>query len=282
VIPTRPVLRWHGGKWILAPWIIDHFPPHRVYTEAFGGAASVLIRKPRSHAEVYNDLDGDVVNFFRVLQDEEQSKRLLHLLAVTPFARAEFERAYEPTEDLVERARRMAIVSLMGFGSNAHNRTIRTGFRAASNLSGTTPGRDWDAYPRGLRQVIERLKGVVIENRPAADVLSQHDGPETLHFVDPPYVHATRSALKRKDRSEGVRGLYRHEMSDGDHRDLAKLLHSLRGGVVLCGYPSPLYDEDLFKGWHRVQRTALADGALERTEVLWINEAAWAGGGRLL
>ena len=104
--PTRPVLRWHGGKWVLAPWIIEHFPPHRTYTEVFGGAASVLIRKPRAHAEVYNDLDGEVVNLFRVLQSDEQSARLTKLLYLTPFARAEFDMCYEPTEDTVERARR--------------------------------------------------------------------------------------------------------------------------------------------------------------------------------
>ena len=67
--PRRAALRWHGGKWILAPWIIAHFPPHRVYTEAFGGGASVLLRKGRAKSEVYNDLDSEVVNLFRVLQD---------------------------------------------------------------------------------------------------------------------------------------------------------------------------------------------------------------------
>lgn len=272
--PTRPALRWHGGKWVLAPWIISHFPPHRVYTEAFGGAASVLLRKPRSYAEVYNDLDGEVVNLFRVLQDSARAERLTNLLRMTPFAREEFELAYERSSDPVERARRIIIVSLMGFGSNGHNTEVRTGFRANSNRSGTIPAHDWANYPDALPAIVERLRGVVVEKRPAAEVIAQHDGPETLHFVDPPYLHSTR------DRGGRQRD-YRHEMTDADHRRLAALLRSVRGRVILSGYPSPLYDEELYQDWHRVQREALADGARPRTEVLWINEAAWRGSGRL-
>jgi DNA adenine methylase len=94
---TRPALRWHGGKWRLAPWILSHFPAHRCYVEPYGGGASVLLRKAPSDAEVYNDLDGDVVTLFRVLRDAAQSDRLVRLLRLTPFARAEFEGAYEPT-----------------------------------------------------------------------------------------------------------------------------------------------------------------------------------------
>jgi len=89
--PTRPVVRWHGGKWLRAPWIITHFPPHRVYVEPFGGGGSVLLRKPRAYAEVYNDLDNEVVDLFRVLRDRELATRLIELLRLTPFARAEFE-----------------------------------------------------------------------------------------------------------------------------------------------------------------------------------------------
>lgn len=274
VKPNRPVLRWHGGKWILAQWITDHFPPHRIYTEAYGGAASVLMRKPRATAEVYNDLDQEVVNLFRVLQRPRQAARLVELLRLTPFARIEFDLSYTPTSDPVERARRLVIVSFMGFGSNAHMTASRTGFRSASNRSGTTPAHDWANYPDSLMCVIERLRGVVIESRPALRVLADHDTPDTLHFVDPPYLHSTRDA-------GGTQRDYRHEMTDEDHRELSGVLKTLRGGVVLSGYPSPLYDE-LYGGWHRVQRSALADGARKRIEVLWINDAAWAVGGRLL
>src|SRR4051812_27379642 len=118
--PTRPVLRWHGGKWKLAPFVLPFFPPHRIYVEPFGGAGSLLMRKERVYAEIYNDLDDVVVNLFRVLRDEAKGTRLIDALRLTPFARAEFDEALEEAEDDVERARHLVVRSYMGFGSNAH------------------------------------------------------------------------------------------------------------------------------------------------------------------
>ena len=262
--PTRPVLRYHGGKWRLAPWIISHFPPHRVYVEPFGGAASVLLRKERSYAEVYNDLDGEVVNLFRVLRDEESAARLVEMVALTPFARYEFEESYATHGDPVEQARRTVTRSFMGFGSNAHNR--KTGFRANSNRSGTTPARDWRNYPDAMGATVERLRGVVIEHRDATEVIRQHDGPRTLHYVDPPYPAGTRD-----------RGVdYAHEMSDEQHRSLAAALHEVEGAVILSGYACDLYDRELYPDWRRVTKATHADGARDRTEVLWLNPAAVA------
>lgn len=272
--PVRPLLRWHGGKWRLAPWILAHFSEHRVYTEAFGGAGSVLLRKSRAYSEVYNDLDGEVVNLFRVLQDPVRSARLVELLRLTPFARDEFELAYKPARNRVERARRLVIRSYMGFGSDGHNIAVRTGFRANSNRSNTTPAHDWGNYPKTLYLAVERLEGVVVERRPALDVMRQHDTADALHFVDPPYLPETRSDKSRK--GGGKYHAYAHEMSADDHVELLDALKGLRGKVILCGYPAPLYD-DALKGWGRVEKQALADGARARTEVLWLNPAAVAG-----
>ncbi len=257
---ARPVMRYHGGKWILAPWIISHFPPHRVYVEPFGGAASVLMRKPRSYAEVYNDIDGEIVNVFQVLRDPKMSQRLIEMVRLTPFARDEFKLSYSKTDDLVEQARRTIARTFMGFGSSAQNATVATGFRANSNRSGTTPAHDWANYPDAMRTMVERLRGVVIENRPADEIITQHDGPQTLHYIDPPYVLATRSNRQR----------YLHEMADEDHRALAKVLHGLEGMVIVSGYACDLYDE-LYWGWRRVTRASYADGAQPRTEVLWLS-----------
>lgn len=253
---TRPLLRYHGGKWKLARWIVSHFPKHRVYVEPFGGAASVLLRKPRSYAEVYNDLDSELVNLFRVARDA--GEELCRRIYLTPFARDEFATSYVPSDDPIEQARRTLVRSFMGFGSNAHNKP--TGFRANSNRSGTTPARDWLNFPESLRDVVDRLRGVVLENRPALDCIEQHDGLGTLFYLDPPYLAQARDSGTD----------YRHELSEDDHRALAARIKTLKGMVMVSGYPCALYD-DLFADWHVERRHAHADGARVRTECLWIS-----------
>jgi DNA adenine methylase len=269
--PSRPVLRYHGGKFLLARWVVGHFPEHRVYVEPFCGAASVLMAKPRAYGEVISDLDGEVVNVFRVLRNAEQAEQLEQALRLTPFAREEFRESYVAAAEPVEQARRTILRSFMGFGSAAHNSDHRTGFRANSNRSGTTPAQDWWHYPDAVSAFTERLRGVVIECRPAADVIRQHDGATTLHYVDPPYPHDTRCF------KEGKTGqVYRHEMTDDHHRALAQVLRAVEGMVVLSGYPCPLYDMELYPDWRRVTRRARADGARARTEVLWLSPATTA------
>lgn len=262
--PKRPALRYHGGKWMIAPWIIQNFPRHKIYVEPFGGAASVLLRKARSYSEVYNDLDGELVNLFSVLRGEK-SEEFIEMIRLTPFSRDEFLRSYANAEDPVEQARRTVVRSFMGFGSNSHNKV--TGFRSNSNRSGTTPSRDWANYPESLVCIINRLSGVVIENRKACEVMAQHDSSETLHYLDPPYPSDTRDTGSD----------YRHEMTNEEHVALADFVQQLRGMVVISGYPCALYDERLFSGWARVERQSFADGARPRTEVLWMNKRAADG-----
>ena len=265
--PTRPILRYHGGKWKLAPWIISLMPRHRIYVEPFGGGGSVLMRKPRSYAEVYNDRWDVAVNVFRVLRDEAKAERLKIALKLTPFSRTEFMAVGDDSEsDDVERARQTILRSFAGFSSAATNADFSTGFRANSHRSGTTPAHDWAHYPEQIQAFVDRLAGVCIENRDALDLIPQHDSPQTLYFVDPPYVHSTRNM-------NCGRGSYAFEMSDADHRELAQVLKAARGMVMLCGYDCELYRE-LYGEWEMVERSALADGARERTECLWMNEAA--------
>lgn len=227
------------------------------------------MRKPRAYGEVYNDLDRDVVNLFRVLQDGAQATALLERLRLTPFARDEFELGYLDTEDPVERARRLVILSFMGFGSNGHNKATRTGFRANSNRSGTTPAQDWSNYPDRLPSLIARFRGVVIENRDALEVMAQHDSFETLHYVDPPYVRETRSAAMHRA------GCYAHEMDTADHERLLSFLGTIQGMAIVSGYPHATYDTAL-SDWRRIEIDAHADGARDRIEVLWINPQACA------
>lgn len=264
---TKPAMRYHGGKFRLAQWVLQFFPPHQIYTEAFGGAAGVLLQKPRSYAEVYNDMDGEIVNFFRVLRDPEQRARLIEAVKMTPYAREEFEAAWDHTDDPVERARRLAVRAQMGFGSaGATNGT--TGFRIDTRREYATAQHLWLEYPENIAQAGARMSGVLIENRPAIEVLQQHDDPSALHFVDPPYVHGTRMLRHNGD------NYYRHEMTDDDHAQLVDVLNGLHGAVVLCGYDNPLY-ANLLKGWVRHETTAriaASRGTGLRTECVWLNE----------
>lgn len=264
---TRPALRYHGGKFRLAPWVMQFFPPHHRYVEPFGGAAGVLLRKERSYAEVYNDLDDDIANFFRVVRDPEQRARLTEGCELTPYARAEWELAYEPTTDPVERARRTAVRAAMGFGSAGATKGMG-GFRIDTTRAYATAMHNWADYPSHIAALGQRMTGVLVENRPAIDVMRQHDGPDTLHFVDPPYLHETRQ-IRKSSR------YYRHEMTAEHHTELLDFLRELRGFVVLSGYPSQLYDGAL-QGWTRYTteaRIAAHRGTGMRTEVVWINHA---------
>lgn len=273
--PRRPLVRYHGGKWKLAPWIIEHMPPHHTYVEPFGGGGSVLLRKPRSYAEVYNDLDGEIVNVFRMARD--RGEELRRALELTPFARDEFLGSYQASRDPLEQARRTILRSFQGFGSAAACGEV-SGFRANSSRSGTTPALDWRNYPAAFGAIVERLRGVVIENRDARAVMTQHDSERALHYVDPPYVHAARSTkMRRKVNGEEAdsRKAYKHELTDDEHIDLLQFLDQLQGMVVLSGYPSELYASRC-TGWTLVERVAHADGARPRVECLWLNPACVA------
>lgn len=265
----RPALRYHGAKFRLASWILKFFPSHRIYTESFGGAAGVLLQKPRSHGEVYNDLDGDIVNFFQVLRDPKQSALLAQACTLTPYAREEFEAAWEPAADPLERARRTAIRAQMGFGSAGATKGT-TGLRSDTQRKYTTAQMDWATYPDAIAEAAQRMIGVLIENRPAVDVMQQHDSHETLHFVDPPYVLSTRVTRKN--------GGYRHELTDEDHEDLIAALLELDGMVVLSGYESDIYAAAL-PGWevHTTDaRISAGRGTLLRKEVVWLNPSCSA------
>jgi DNA adenine methylase len=257
----RPALRYHGGKWFLAPWIISFFPPHDIYVEPFGGAASVLLRKKRSRVEVYNDLDGEVVDLFRILRNEDLAAQLIRLINLTPFAREEFKNAYRATDDRIERARRLVFRSFSGFGSQSYNAENSNGFRW---MASKPYAQEWSNLPPALQAVTQRMMGVTIENDRADRVIERQDSAETLFFLDPPYCENTRQSNGKG---------YRFEMLDGEHEALAEKLQSVKGKVLICGYPSGLYDR-LYRDWNLRARPAYANGQKGRsirTEVVWAN-----------
>lgn len=257
----RPALRYHGGKWRLAPWIISHFGSHVCYVEPFGGGASVLLRKEPSFIEVYNDINGLVVNFFRVLRT--QPERLIRLIELTPYSRQEFIDSQTDCEDPVELARRFYIWSWQGRGRAGVSEP--GGWRFMSrDTRGKTPVDDWTNNGH-LREIVERLRNVQIESDDALKVIRRYDGSKTLYYIDPPYVQGTRGERWKNS-------AYLFEYSNEQHIALAGLLRQVSGQVILSGYRSDLYDW-LYDGWQRVEHGGQKDNARNRNtvECLWIN-----------
>lgn len=260
----RALLRYHGGKFRLAPWVIEHFPRHRTYVEVFGGAAGVLLRKERSQVEVYNDLDSQVFGFFKILRSPEHLSQLLHLLELTPFSREEFDLTYEYSADPIEAARRFVSRCFFGHGTCSIDVDDSNGFRSCDIRAGKSYAREWAKVPSAIATAAARLQGVTIENLDFRKLIPKLDHPDTLFYVDPPYLMETRSA--------GGKG-YTHEMTQEDHCQLAWLLARCKARIVISGYPSELYT-DLFQDWRRDEKRVSANGqrgAVSRLECLWMN-----------
>jgi len=265
---TRPAIRYHGGKWKLAAWIISHFPPHAHYVEPFGGGASVLLQKPPSRLETYNDADGEVVTFFRVLRDRPGP--LVRAIALTPWARAEYEATFNPApngpEADLERARRFFVRAWMSMGGATTR--WKTGWRYQIRPDNPTTTERWSQLDH-LFAVAQRLRMVQIEQGDAIEIIRRYDTQETLFYLDPPYVHQTRSKWRG--------AAYRYEMDDDAHRELAELIHGIRGFVVISGYPSVLYTE-LYEryGWVRMEKMARTNGRAVRRECIWLSPRSFA------
>jgi len=260
--------RWYGGKYSHLDFILPQLPRTEQYIEPFGGSAAVLINREPSPVETYNDIDGDVVNFFKVLREDRDE--LLEKIALTPFSREELAEAVEKKNDDelsdTERARLFF---------------VRAGQTRSGLAQEATPGR-W-AYCKGtsrrnmsgavsryhgrleqLHNVADRLRRVQIENKPAIEVVERHDDEDSLFYCDPPYPHEVR----------GDTNSYGAEMSDEDHRELAESLRNADGKVAVSGYKCDLYEE-LFEehGWNRVdaEEKTMHTTKDKRQESLWLN-----------
>lgn len=254
---TESVLRYKGGKWRSSAWIGRYFPDHQCYVEPFAGGASLFFRKHPAPYSVINDLDGEVINFYEVLR--ARPRDLIRAVRRTPWSREELKRSYEPTDDELERARRFYVRSWQGWNGSAlagkpswrfeksratHHRLVRNWYRV-----------------KHLAAFVERLRLAQLESRDALDVIRAFDTPETLFFVDPPYLPETRP-------NSGP--IYSHELDLEGHVALAETLRACAGYVVLSGYWSPLYGR-LYNDWHVVsQKTTINHGQV-RTEYLWLS-----------
>lgn len=257
---------WYGGKFSHLDWLLPLLPRCHHYCEPFAGSAAVLLNRDSSPVETYNDLDGEVCNFFRVLR--EQKERLTELIGLTPFSREEFAIACEldPHIPDIERARRFYVRA----------RQVRTGLAQTASLGrwanckGTSRAgmsgvvSRWLGAIEALPEIGGRLLRVQIENRPALDVIRLYDSKETLFYCDPPYVHDTRGDSKA----------YGYEMTDDAHRELADVLNSVKGKVALSNYDCKLMDE-LFpsKRWRKLvgPEKTIHSTKDTRREVLWTN-----------
>jgi DNA adenine methylase len=256
---------WYGGKYSHLDWLLPLLPDATHFCDVFGGSAAVLINRDPSPVETYNDIDSELVIFFRVLRNQKEA--LVEAIGLTPFSREELAIACKPLGGDVselERARRFFVRA----------RQVRTGLaqtasagRWAHCLLTSRAGMAgavsrWLGSIEDLSAIAQRLLRVQIENAPAIEVIERYDSAETLFYCDPPYVHTTRGDARA----------YRYEMTDRDHEVMAELLNSVKGKVAVSGYDGTLY-EKLFEGWNRIESPAKLCHSVkqERTEVLWLN-----------
>lgn len=252
----KPVLKYPGAKYRLAPWIVGMIPYHEVYLEPYFGSGAVFFRKPASRIETINDLDEEVVNFFKVIRDSEEefAKRL----CLTPYARVEYEQAYmvDKKDDNIEKARKFAIRCWFGFG--AGNR-YRNGFRTSQQVVSPDTTKAWNNFIESLHDAAERLRHCQIEAKPALKLLDMYDTSDVFIYLDPPYLPDIRKKYQ-----------YIHEMTREDHIELLEKIVHHPARILLSGYDSDLYREYL-SDWYTCSRSTQAERGIPRQEMLWAN-----------
>lgn len=258
----RPILKYPGSKWRMADWIVSLMPEHKSYLEPFFGSGAVFFNKPPSRIETINDLDGEIVNLFRMVR--EHPHILARAVTLTPYSRDEYEKAWEQfktrceEEDPIERARLTLVRYWQTHGSCSRYKSGWKHDRAGREYAYAV--RDWCKLPERLVDAMERLKDAQIEQRPAVEVISRFNNPDVLIYADPPYVLSTRKGKQ-----------YSVEMAkDSEHAELLEALMAHTGPVILSGYDNELYNDTL-QGWMKLHHKAQADQGLARMETVWLN-----------
>lgn len=256
----KPVLKYPGSKWNIAQWIVSHMPRHHSYLEPFFGSGAVFFSKPPSRIETINDLDGNVINLFKVIRDKP--KELARLIAATPYSRYEYDQTFvaQPDNEL-EKARQFLVQCWQGHGFRTNG--YKVGWK--NDVQGRERAYalwNWNRLPDWILAATQRLKQAQIENMPAIELIQRFRFSEVLIYADPPYVLSTKSGKA-----------YKHEMTDEEHVELLDVLDKHPGPVLLSGYSCELYDTRL-KHWEKKTIKALAEKGRAREEVLWINPVA--------
>lgn len=250
----KAILKYPGAKWRISEWIISHFPEHKVYCEPFFGSGAVFFNKEPSYIETINDIDGNIVNLFKVCR--EFPDELARLIEFTPFAREEFEDCYEKSDNPIEQARRTLVRYHQSFGtSNSSKRS----WRNVQTYGGPRTAIMWNCLPGRISEVCERLKEAQIENIDAIELIKRYDDKNTLIYCDPPYLQSLRK-----------KNIYAHEISDEYHIRLLEVLEESKSKIVLSGYDNPLYNEAL-AGWNTDEKKTTAQMGKYRTEKIWMN-----------
>lgn len=253
----KAVLKYPGAKNRIANWICEYIPKHNVYVEPYAGSLAVLFNKEPCHIETVNDLNDEVVNYFKILRDNVDE--LQRLIELTPYSRTEYEKAYEKSDSDIERARRFCVRCWMGFGcSNLY----KNGFKSGQQTNSPNPAKAWANLPEIMVAASERLKGVQIEHLPALELIRRYDTEDVFMYLDPPYLHGVRKNY-----------LYKHEMDDCEHEQLLKTLVAHPGKIMLSGYENEMYN-DYLSGWNKTYKKTRAEHGLSRTETLWMNYEA--------
>jgi DNA adenine methylase len=257
---------WYGGKFSHLDWLLPLLPKCHHYCEPFAGSASVLINRDPSPVETYNDLDGEVVNFFRVCRDHGEA--LTKSIALSPFSREEFAIActLDPNVAPLERARRFYVRARQVRIGLAQNATLGR-WGNCKNTSRAGMSGIISRFLGGVEQMPDiamRLLRVQIENRPAIDVIKLYDDKKSLFYCDPPYIHGTRGDSKA----------YAFEMTDEQHEELAEALNAVKGKVAVSNYGCELMDK-LYPApkWRKFKTEEKTNHATkgQRVEVLWTN-----------
>ena len=250
------ILKYQGAKNRLANWINSYIPKHSVYLEPYFGSGAVFFNKKRCHIETINDLNEDVVNFFRVVR--EKPELLCAALEMTPYSRSEYMASYtvSANDTDIEKARKFCVRCWQGFGCS--NR-YQNGFKSGQQTNSPNPARAFAKLPEVILQGAERLRGVQIENLPAIELINRYDTQDVFIYCDPPYLSGTRKGY-----------LYKHEMTDDEHVELLEVLVKHPGRILLSGYDNELYN-NILKGWNKVYKDTTAECGLRRTETLWMN-----------
>lgn len=257
----KPILKYPGAKWKIAPWIIRYFPEHHHYVEPYCGSAAIFFTKTPSGHEVLNDLNSDIVNLFRVIRT--RGEELAYAIAFTPWSEEEYHAVehHWQSEDELEWARNYLIRCWQAHGIQLGKRS--QGWKHNGLNGRAFPARFWKQLPERIVAVIDRLKDAEIRNKPALEIIGYYNAPDVLLYVDPPYMKSTRLG----------EGHYHYEMTDKDHEELLAVLIAHQGMIILSGYTHPLYERHL-QHWIRVTATAGTEHGHSRTEVLWLNPKA--------